>query len=425
MSTILIIEDNQANMKLACLLLHSAGHEVLCAIDAETGLTLARSGRPDLILMDIQLPGMDGLAATALLKGDPETATIPVVALTAMAMKADEEKTRAAGCDGYIVKPLRYLDLYAVLDALLDRGQPRGDGHPAAFVPAGRAVSRSDRLPSQLRFPSRDEALRGRRLILVAEDNETNQKVILRQLALLGYAADMTGDGSLALQAWQSGDYALLLTDVQMPNMDGFELVEAIRASECTAGGGLARTPIVVMTASSSKCGRQPSAADIDGYLCKPLQRTELKVAMAAWLPMVGSAVATEDELVAGGTRQVLATLDVNVLRRLVGSKPSVVDEFLSDFQVSAATIASALKVACLEHQARPASRQAHKLKSSARSVGALALGDLCAQMEAAGNEDDTQALSRLLPLFEQQWLAANACIDALPRRAAAIPGEG
>jgi len=72
-----------------------------------------------LILMDIQLPGMDGLAATALLKQDPATADIPVIALTAMAMKEDKEKSQIAGCDGYIAKPLRYRELYAAIDTLL------------------------------------------------------------------------------------------------------------------------------------------------------------------------------------------------------------------------------------------------------------------------------------------------------------------
>jgi two-component system cell cycle response regulator DivK len=121
MAHVLIVEDNAANMKLARLLLSNAGHSVLCAVDAETGLTLAREQQPDLILMDIQLPGMDGLAATALLKQDPLTATIPVIALTAMAMKEDKEKSQVAGCDGYIAKPLRYAELYAVIDALLMR----------------------------------------------------------------------------------------------------------------------------------------------------------------------------------------------------------------------------------------------------------------------------------------------------------------
>jgi two-component system cell cycle response regulator DivK len=125
MARVLIIEDNEANMKLASLLLHKAGHTVLCAVDAEAGLTLARADRPDLILMDIQLPGMDGLAATALLKQDRATVGIPIIALTAMAMKEDKEKTRVAGCDAYIAKPLRYQELYAAIDALLVKGEPQ------------------------------------------------------------------------------------------------------------------------------------------------------------------------------------------------------------------------------------------------------------------------------------------------------------
>jgi two-component system cell cycle response regulator DivK len=119
MSKVLIIEDNPTNMTLAIFLLQSAGHTVISATDAEAGLTLARDEQPNLILMDIQLPGMDGLQATGLLKGDEATRAIPVVALTALAMKGDEERIRAAGCDGYIAKPMRYQDFLATVAAQL------------------------------------------------------------------------------------------------------------------------------------------------------------------------------------------------------------------------------------------------------------------------------------------------------------------
>jgi len=121
MAKVLIVEDNSANMTLAVFLLQSAGHTVLSARDAEAGLTLARDEQPNLILMDIQLPGMDGLEATALLKRGDATRAIPVIALTALAMKGDEERIRAAGCDGYIAKPLRYQDLLATVTAQLAR----------------------------------------------------------------------------------------------------------------------------------------------------------------------------------------------------------------------------------------------------------------------------------------------------------------
>jgi two-component system cell cycle response regulator DivK len=115
MATVLVVEDNAANMVLAVFLLESAGHTVFSATDAEAGLTLAREAHPDLILMDIQLPGMDGLEATQLLKADIATRAIPVIALTALAMKGDEERIRAAGCDGYIAKPLAYRDFLATV----------------------------------------------------------------------------------------------------------------------------------------------------------------------------------------------------------------------------------------------------------------------------------------------------------------------
>ncbi len=133
MARILMIEDNAANMKLAVLLLEHAGHSVRCALDAETGLALARAELPQLIMMDIQLPGMDGLAATALLKQDPLTAAIPVIALTAMAMKSDRERSVTAGCDAYIAKPLRYRELYAAIAALLPQENAlsdQSDAHP-------------------------------------------------------------------------------------------------------------------------------------------------------------------------------------------------------------------------------------------------------------------------------------------------------
>src|SRR3954451_16685699 len=125
---VLLVEDNAANMTLATFLLQSAGYEVITATDAETGVSLARTQNPALILMDIQLPGMDGLQATAQLRADESTRAIPVIALTALAMKGDEERIRAAGggrgsgdgmraggCGEYIAKPLDYKSFLATV----------------------------------------------------------------------------------------------------------------------------------------------------------------------------------------------------------------------------------------------------------------------------------------------------------------------
>lgn len=119
MACILVIEDNPSNMKLAVFLLEKEGHEVLQAPDAEEGLRLARDRLPALILMDVQLPGMDGLAATRLLKADAATRHIKIVALTAFAMRGDQEKIEAAGCDDYIAKPIHYKEFLKVVLQML------------------------------------------------------------------------------------------------------------------------------------------------------------------------------------------------------------------------------------------------------------------------------------------------------------------
>lgn len=103
---VMIVDDNEQNLKLARIVLAAGGYEIRTANDAEQALALLESFTPRLILMDLQLPGMDGLELTRRLKADPRRSHIVIVALTAYAMKGDEEKARAAGCDGYITKPI-------------------------------------------------------------------------------------------------------------------------------------------------------------------------------------------------------------------------------------------------------------------------------------------------------------------------------
>ncbi len=130
---ILVVDDNLVNLKLATAVLELEGHEVLQANDAEEALTLLAGTVPDLILMDIALPGMDGLELTRRLKADPLFATVPILALTAFAMKGDDAKAHAAGCDGYITKPIDTRALPGLIVRALRRGRlARKHAPPAA-----------------------------------------------------------------------------------------------------------------------------------------------------------------------------------------------------------------------------------------------------------------------------------------------------
>lgn len=115
--SILIVDDNPVNLKLIRILLAGEGYEVQTAVDAEEALRLLRQSRPAMILMDIQLPGIDGLELTRRLKADPMTCDIRILGLTAYAMKGDEEKILAAGCDGYIPKPVDTRSLPSVIES--------------------------------------------------------------------------------------------------------------------------------------------------------------------------------------------------------------------------------------------------------------------------------------------------------------------
>ncbi|MBI3054010.1 MAG: response regulator [Betaproteobacteria bacterium] len=281
----------------------------------------------------------------------------------------------------------------------------------AVAIAAGRAQAEprqaaAGKAEAAFTPPTREKALREGRLILVAEDNETNQKVILRQLALLGYAADVAGDGREALARWQSGHYALLLTDLHMPEMDGYVLTAAIRAEE----QGSQRIPIVALTANVL-AGEPEHCRDagMDDYLSKPTPLAKLKATLEKWMPAAADRTASPAPQTAAAV-----PVDVGVLERLVGNDPAVIRDFLQDFRASAARIASELRIACAAGEATAAGAAAHKLKSSARSMGALALGELCAEMEQAGKDGDNETLAALLPRFEQELVAVERCLDSL-----------
>ena len=123
---ILIVDDHPTNLKLARVLLSAEGYEVTTAEDALQAMAVLKDFQPRLILMDIQLPGMDGLELTRKLKADPRTANVIILALTAYAMKGDDEKAAAAGCDGYISKPINTRTLPGIVAQHL----AQGNGHP-------------------------------------------------------------------------------------------------------------------------------------------------------------------------------------------------------------------------------------------------------------------------------------------------------
>ncbi len=279
----------------------------------------------------------------------------------------------------------------------------------AVAAAAGRLGSDDQETPSDkqrwsLQPPPRDKAIRQGRLVLVTDDNETNQKVIARQLGLLGVAADVVGDGQSAYTRWRSGDYGLLLTDLYMPAMDGYELTAAIRAEEQSTG--LARTPIVALSANAAKDeSARCLALGMDEYLSKPVLLADLNAMLKRLLPPVpdqgATTVATPPPPAPVGAG--VAAVDVSVLETLVSGNQAIVIEVLQKFRVSVRECRAQMQAASHAGQPRPVAEVAHKLKSSARAVGAIPLADICDRIEADCRANRLDELPQLLATFDRE----------------------
>ena len=274
--------------------------------------------------------------------------------------------------DGNSMRPRSFLHAAAVAAGLASPQRPASTPAPDPDANAPAAGS-----TSSIQAPSVASARAQGRLILVAEDDSTNQKVIQRQLELLGYAAEVASNGEEAVRLWRSGGYGLVLSDLHMPTMDGYDLMRAIRKEQCDGG----RIPILALTANAmSGEAKLAKAEGFDDYLTKPLQLGVLRGVLGNWMRPASDGAAGA---MANGDAPPAPSkaVDVRVLEGLVGNAPAAAREILVAFQESARTSAAQIRAATTAHDLPQVGQLAHRLKSSARSVGALVLGDLCAEL--------------------------------------------
>ena len=240
---VLVIEDDPLNRKLVHALLSFGGYAVIEAGTAEAGIAMAREMRPDCIIMDIRLPGMDGMSATRVLKQDPLLRTIPVIALTAYAMSGDEEKAIEAGCDAYITKPIESAHFLGTFQSLLQR----------TAAPAAHGNGR----------------------VLVVDDEPIVAEFLARQLRNAGWETTEAPGGAEAIRAaLDASPPDLILMDVLMPGINGYEATRRLKADPRTAG-----IPIILVTGLS---GIEDKLAGLDAgadeFLSKPVSTAELIV---------------------------------------------------------------------------------------------------------------------------------------------------
>jgi CheY-like chemotaxis protein/HPt (histidine-containing phosphotransfer) domain-containing protein len=260
-----------------------------------------------------------------------------------------------------------------------------------------------------------DEAAQTGRLILLAEDNETNRDVMQEQLRLLGYTCEVAEDGAIALQMWQANPnrYALLLSDCHMPNLDGFGLTSAIRQAQGLGG----HLPIIAITANAMQ-GEAQRCHDqgMDDYLSKPLRMNALNDMLNRWMPDTECAPVRPD--LAGGITGAVGESTFPIwnpatLTELMGNNPAMHQRLLKKFLLNAEKQVTDITAAAATGATTTLTGVAHTLKSAARSVGALALGELCQSLETAGGAGDAQQCSALAARLAGEFAAAAFDINA------------
>jgi len=256
---VLIVEDNALNMKLVRSLLQMRKYRIFEAENAEKGLQLMRDHKPDLVLMDIQLPGMDGLKATQIIKNDDNLKNTPVVALTSYAMQGDEKKAISAGCSGYITKPIDTKSFLDYIQKFLKRDSQ------------GQKSEKTDR-------PTDSTGAKAK--ILIVDDEPKNVKLLAAQLPVNEFIVLTAHGGAEALQKIDDQCPDLILLDIMMPDIDGYEVTRRIKTNPDTR-----EIPVILVTALD---GRDDKAKGLEvgaeEFITKPVNKAELQTRINSML---------------------------------------------------------------------------------------------------------------------------------------------
>jgi two-component system cell cycle response regulator len=269
---ILIIEDNPANIELMSFLLSAYGHAPLSAADGPRGVAAARSERPDLIACDVNLPGMDGFAVLAELKGDPALAGVPILAVTALAMTGDREKVLAAGFDGYISKPIEPESFVAELEAFLTSTPAPASAPAAPAAPAAAATAPVTAMAANDATANAATPATGARTLLLVDDDRFMLGVLNDMLIGQPYRVLSACSGEEALQVLSHEPVEVILCDQAMPGMRGTEvLAEAAARYPKTVRLMLSGQPDLTDIEAAIKSGVA------DGHYIKPLGARALR----------------------------------------------------------------------------------------------------------------------------------------------------
>jgi CheY-like chemotaxis protein len=358
----------------------------------------ATSGSPfDVALLDVHTPDGNGIALAQTIHADPLLTHTRLLILTSLDLHLDAEAWHRAGVDAYLVKPLKQSRVLESLATVLGT-------HPSA---THRLTSPDPAYPHGPPAIVRPRNIR----VLVAEDNAVNQKIALRQLKKLGYAADAVANGHEAINALRRIPYDIILMDCQMPEMDGFQAARKIRDIEADPACSL-RPPvyIIAMTANAMEGNREVClSAGMNDYVSKPVKLHELQDVLARaphFPPPPQTQPQTDPSQFPSHNPQ--AVIDPVALASLRALRDSAEEDLLGDliklFLRDMPGKLSQIQSAVTQSQPPILRDCAHSLKGSASNLGARRLAQLCAQLEAIAQDPALTGANALLPDLRMEF---------------------
>ncbi len=400
---ILVVDDNATNRLILAEQLASWGVRHQEAAGGAAAIVLLRAARAEgdpfrIAILDMQMPDMDGESLGRAIKSDEELRDTRLVMMTSLGRRGDAKRLRDVGFAAYLTKPVKQSQLYDCLATVLGMGVMPGKAPETAFVTRH----------------SLNEARRREVRILLVEDNATNQQVALSILEKLGFGADVAPDGREAIRAMEKTPYDVVLMDVQMPVMDGFEATRLIRSGK--TGVPDPRIPIIAMTAHAMKGDRERCLeAGMDDYLSKPISPPALVEALEKWSgkaretpslsePGVGAAPAAETPREVGESTGGAPVFDRQALvARLLGDE-ALAKDIIAGFLDDSAKQMEALRAFVGRGDADSAGGKAHAIKGAAANVGGLALSAAARELEKAARAGRMEEAPALLTEVERQF---------------------
>ncbi|WP_197488398.1 hybrid sensor histidine kinase/response regulator [Methylomonas koyamae] len=373
---VLIVDDNNINLRVFEEILHHWGMAPTTVDSGEAAIEALQrmaetGGTYSLILLDAMMPIMDGFMVAKMIREDPRLEPVTIMMLSSADRPDDSERCRDLGINLYVRKPVKHSELWHAIQSAL-----------------GKAESRSaDRGPLVLAKPPK--LLN----ILLAEDNPVNQFMAVALLEERGHKVQVANNGQEVLDILQRDQFDLILMDVQMPVMDGFQATEAIRAAEAQTQK---HQRIVAMTAHALKGDRERClAAGMDDYIAKPVQEQELLATVECW-----NMAAAEPETQSGAAAPAAPALEWQEALNRVRGRSQLLAKMMSLFLEQSTGLLEDAAEAIKRRDGEALRLSAHTLKGSANSIGAFEFGKIAQRIESSGLEaayDDAGADLALL----------------------------